>query len=199
VTSAKLLLHPIRLRIVQAFLGDRALTMNQLASEIDDVPIGTLYRHVAMLTKAGVLQVVAERRVRAVIERTYMLRQAAAQIQPEEAAAMTPDQHLQAFIAYVGSMLAEAERYLTTDSPDPLNDGFGYRIAALWLTDAEYAAFLQDLAAVFRPRLANAPAKNRHLRTIYTVLLPHIQVGDKKPTKKHPPRTSRRARTSGAR
>ena len=35
---------------------------------------------------------VAERRVRAVIERTYTLRILAAQIQPDEAAAMTPEQ-----------------------------------------------------------------------------------------------------------
>ena len=84
---------------------------------------------------------------------------------------MTLDQHLQAFIAYVGDMLAEAKRYLTTESPDPLEDSFGYRMAALWLTDAEYTAFLRDLSAVFKPRLANAPAKNRHLRPIYTYTL----------------------------
>ena len=61
--SVDLLLHPVRLRIVQAFLGDRALTTAQLAAELSDVPTGSLYRHVALLTKAGVLHVVAERRV----------------------------------------------------------------------------------------------------------------------------------------
>lgn len=172
MASADLLLHPVRLRIVQAFLGDRALTTVQLAAELGDIPAGSLYRHVAMLTKAGVLQVVAERRVRAVVERTYMLRASAAQIQPDEVAAMTTDQHLQALVAYVAGMLTDAERYLTTGTSDPVRDGASYRMGALWLTDAEYADFIRDLQTAFQPRLANAPGKGRRRRMIYTVLLP---------------------------
>ena len=172
MTSADLLLHPVRLRIVQAFLGDRALTTAQLAAELGDVPAGSLYRHVAMLTRAGVLQVVAERRVRAVAERTYMLRAAAAQIRPDEVAAMTPEQHLQAFVAYVAGMLADAERYLMTGTPDPVRDGASYRMAAMWLTDTELAEFARDLQQVFLPRLANPPGKRRRRRSLYTVLLP---------------------------
>ncbi len=51
-----------------------------------DVPAVSIYRHVARLTEAGVLQVVAERRVRATTERTYALRVYAAQLQPDEIA-----------------------------------------------------------------------------------------------------------------
>ena len=145
MASADLLLHPVRLRIVQAFLGDRALTTAQL---------------------------VAERRVRAVVERTYMLRILAAQIQPDEVAAMTPEQHLQAFVAYVAGMLTAAERYLTTGTPDPARDGASYRMGALWLTDAEFADLIRDLQSAFGPRLANAPGKGRRRRMVYTVLLP---------------------------
>ena len=151
MASADLLLHPVRLRIVQAFLGDRTLTVGQLAAELGDVSPASLYRHVALLTEAGVLQVAAERRVRAVIERTYMLRVHAAQIQPDEAAAMTPEQHLAAFMACAAGMLADAERYLTTGTPDPLRDGASYRMAAMWLTDAEFADLVRDLATVFQP------------------------------------------------
>src|SRR6266545_1576561 len=101
MARADLLLHPVRLRILKAFLGDRALTTTQLAAELDDVPAGSLYRHVALLTKAGILQVVAERRIRGAVERTYTLRLFAAQVGPAEAAAMTPEEHSQAFIAFV--------------------------------------------------------------------------------------------------
>jgi DNA-binding transcriptional ArsR family regulator len=64
VTSADLLLHPVRLRILRAFLGDRALTTTELRTELPDVPPASLYRHVARLADGGVLSVVAERRVR---------------------------------------------------------------------------------------------------------------------------------------
>jgi hypothetical protein len=38
---ADLLLHPVRLRIVQAFLGARALTTSQLSAELSEVPAGS--------------------------------------------------------------------------------------------------------------------------------------------------------------
>jgi len=172
MASADLLLHPVRLRIVKAFLGDRALTTSQLAAELNDVPAGSLYRHVALLTKAGVLQVVAERRVRGAVERTYTLRLLAAQVGLAEAAAMTPDEHAQAFLAYVAGLLADFDRYLAAGTPNLARDGATYRAAAMWLTDAEFADFLREIATVFQPRLANAPGKGRRRRIVYSVLLP---------------------------
>lgn len=172
MATADVLLHPVRLRIVKAFLGDRALTTSQLAAELSDVPAGSLYRHVAVLTRAGVLQVVAERRVRGAVERTYTLRLLAAQIQPDEVAAMTPDEHAQAFMAYVAGLLADFDRYVATGVKDPAREGADYRVGAMWLTDEEFADFLRDLRAVFQPRLANPPGKGRRRRMIYTVFLP---------------------------
>jgi DNA-binding transcriptional ArsR family regulator len=172
MASADLLLHPVRLRIVKAFLGDRALTTTQLAAELDDVPAGSLYRHIAVLTKAGVLQVVAERRVRGAVERTYTLRLYAAQIQTGEVTAMTLDEHAQAFMAYVAGLLADFDRYLAAGVPDPARDGAAYRVAAMWLTEAEFADFVRDLQTLAQPRLANAPGKGRRRRMLYSVLLP---------------------------
>jgi Helix-turn-helix domain len=172
VASADLLLHPVRLRIVKAFLGDRALTTSQLATELDDVPSGSLYRHMALLAKAGVLQVVAERRVRGAVERTYTLRTFAAKVSAEEARGMSADEHAQAFMVYVAGMLADGDRYLASGQPDPARDGADYQVGALWLTDAEFAQLLRDLSIVFQPRLGNTPGQGRKRRMVYTVFLP---------------------------
>ncbi|HET9016601.1 MAG TPA: helix-turn-helix domain-containing protein [Thermomicrobiaceae bacterium] len=172
MATADLLLHPVRLRIVKAFLGDRALTTGQLAAELSDVPAGSLYRHVALLTRAGVLQVVAERRVRGAVERTYMLRLVAAQVGLGEVAAMTPEQHAHAFMAFVAGLLADFDRYLAARPPDFARDGVSYGETALWLTDAEYAAFLRDIATALQPRLANPPGTGRRRRMVASVFLP---------------------------
>lgn len=172
MASADLLLHPVRLRIVQAFLGDRSLTTSQLAAELDDVPVGSLYRHVGLLANAGVLHVVAEQRVRGAVQRTYILRSAAAQLSRDELTAMTPDDHRHAFMAFVAGLLAESDRYLATGKPDPARDGAGYRIAALWLSDAELSELLRDLASIIQPRLANPPAKTRRRHVVAGVILP---------------------------
>jgi hypothetical protein len=169
--SADLLLHPVRLRIVQAFLGERALTTSELSAELSDISQASLYRQVARLVNADVLQVVSERRVRGALERTYMLRLAAASIGPDGVASMSAEDHRQAFMAFVAGLLADADRYLQRPDIDPLRDGVTYRLAGLWLDDAEYAALLRDLVRVLHPRVANAPRKGRRRRILATVLL----------------------------
>ncbi len=177
--TADLLLHPARLRIVQAFLGDRALTTGQLRVELPDISPASLYRQVARLAEAGVLSVVAERRVRGTIERTYVMRAAAARISADEVAKMTPDEHLHAFLAFVAGLIGDAERYLARPDVDPIHDGANYSLAGLWLDDAEFANFLRDLYTVVQPRAANPPRAGRTRRVLATVLLP---VGESSPS-----------------
>jgi hypothetical protein len=181
MTSADLLLHPVRLRIVQAFLGDRALTTSELRSELPDVPAASLYRQVARLVSAGVLQIVSERRVRGAVERTYVLRAAAASVGLDELAAMTPDQHRQMFLAYVAGLIGDFDRYLDRGDVDLLRDGVSYRLAGLWLDDTEFAELLGQLVTVIQPRLANLPREGRRRRILGTVLIPGSESASSEP------------------
>jgi hypothetical protein len=171
MASADLLLHPVRLRIVQAFLGDRALTTTELRAELQDVPPASLYRHVAQLVDAGVLAIVAERRVRGAVERTYTLRVSAAQLGSDDVAAMTPDEHRQAFMAFIAGLLGDFDRYLARNDRDLARDGVGYRMAALWLSDLEYLEFLRDVSVVTQTYMAKAPESGRRRRILRTILL----------------------------
>jgi hypothetical protein len=172
MTSADLLLHPVRLRILQAFLGDRALTTADLRSELPDVPPASLYRHVALLVEAGVLSVVGERRVRGAVERTYVLRVAAASVNLDELDRMSREDHRQAFMAFVAGLLRDFDRYLSRDDVDLVRDGVSYRLAGLWLDDRELAELSRDLMRVIQPRLANAPKAGRRRRILGSVLMP---------------------------
>jgi hypothetical protein len=172
VTSADLLLHPVRLRIVQAFLGDRALSTSQLRTELPDVPPASLYRNVARLVEGGVLAVVAERKVRGALERTYILRTAAASVSLDEVAKMTPDEHRQAFLAFVAGLVGDFDRYLARGDVDLVRDGVTYNLAGMWLTDAEFTELLREITTVVQPRLANAPRPGRRRRILGSVLLP---------------------------
>src|SRR5690242_10648940 len=85
---------------------------------------------------------------------------------------MTADEHQQAFLAYVAGLLADFDRYLAAGPPDPRRDLAGYNVAAMWLTDAEFAEFLRDLNDLAQTRLANPPRRGRRRRLLYTVALP---------------------------
>ena len=172
MASADLLLHPVRLRIVEAFLGDRALTTGQLRAELPQVPPASLYRHVARLVSAGVLAVVAQERVRGALERTYVLRTSAATVPLDELATYGPEEHRRMFMTFVAGLLADFDRYLERGDIDLLRDGVSYRLAGMWLDDAEFTQLLRELAVVLQPRMASPPGPGRRRRILASVLLP---------------------------
>ena len=171
VATADLLLHPVRLRIVQAFLGGRTLTTAGLGAELDDVPTASLYRHVGLLVDAGVLGVVEERKVRGAAERSYRLVLEAASADP---AGMSAEDHRRAFATFVAALLADFDRYLQRagSTPDPLADGVGYRQAGVWLDDGEFADFVGELRALVAARMALPQRPGRRRRILSTVLMP---------------------------
>ena len=175
MTSAELLLHPVRLRIVQCFLADRALTTTELRAELPDVPAATLYRQVAALADGGVLDVAQERRVRGAVERTYRLRAGAASLDAGDVTGRSAEDHRRGFLAFVATLLADHDRYLAScagEEPDLARDLVGYRQVALHLSDEEMRGFLDELREVVHRRLDLPPAPGRRRRLLSTVVLP---------------------------
>jgi len=171
MTSAELLLHPVRLRIVQAFLGDRELTTGRLHELLPDVSSATLYRQVSTLSDAGVLEVTEERRVRGAAERTYRLRVQDASVGPEQAAELTPEQHRQAFTTFVAGLLGDFDRYLARGDIDLGRDLVGYRQTAVRLTDAELLELLGEIGAVL-DRYRALPPDGRTRRLLTRIVVP---------------------------
>ena len=171
VNSAELLLHPVRLRIIGAFLGDRKLTTADLHAELPDVPPTSLYRHLGHLIDAGVLDVVSERRVRGTLERTYVL-PAAPSVSPGDLASWTPGDHRRAFYGYLAALLADFDRYLGQDHIDLRRDGASYRMAGLWMTDQELTELTRGFVSLLQQYMANPATPDRKRRILRTIVLP---------------------------
>ena len=170
-TRAAVLLHPVRLRILQAALG-RQVTTATLAAALPDVPTASLYRHIAALVDRGVLEVVAERAVRGATERTLQVALPAASLGPEDVADMTPEQHLDGITAFLGGVLQAATDYLDVEGADPASDGFGYRQVAIWADDEELAALVEGLWDLVTAAAERPAAPSRRRRVLTTVLVP---------------------------
>lgn len=169
--SADLLLHPIRLRIIGAFLGDRKLTTADLRAELPDVPPTSLYRHLGQLIDAGVLDVVSERRVRGTVERTYVA-SAAPSVSPDDLASWTADDHRRAFYGYVAALLADFDHYLDAGHVDLGHDGAGYRMAGLWMTDEERGELTSGFVSLLQRYMANPATPDRKRLILRTIVLP---------------------------
>lgn len=172
LTKANLVLHPVRLRIIQALMGARQLTPQQLAEALPDVPQATLYRHINKLAGADVLAVVAERRVRGALEKVYALPESGAHLTQADLANASGDDHMQFFTHFVATLLGDFARYLERGEIDMLADGVGYRQVALYLSDEEFRQMATALNQALAPFLQHQPAPSRQRRLLTTIVMP---------------------------
>jgi len=168
-----LLLHPIRLRIVQALLG-RPMTPLLLKEYLGDVAQATLYRHLNQLADSGLLEVVEERRVRGGVERTYGVVDSAASLSGADLETATEEDHLRYFVTFVGTLLADFASYLDASELDLAADRAGYRQAPLWLTDEEVDAMVAKMSLAVQEHLSNEPAPGRRRRLLTTIMMPAV-------------------------
>ncbi len=171
--AGELLLHPVRLRIVQTFLGGRRLTTAELREELVDVAPATLYRQVGALVDGKLLEVVEERKVRGTFERTYQLRENAALLSADDAREMSEEEHRRGFLTFVAAVLADYDRYLDGDDIDIARDLVGYRQAVFNLTDDETMELVTELRSVLAARAALPPGPGRRRRILTTILMPN--------------------------
>jgi len=171
VIARDLLLHPVRLRIVQALAG-RAATPLELKNRLGDVAQASLYRHLAQLHDGGMIEIVSERQVRGSVERTYGLIETATSLDADDVADATPEDHLRYFATFLGSVLSDFARYIRDDSADIGADGVGYRQVSLWLSDNELDELTAALRNVVEPLAANEASPERRQRRLSTILMP---------------------------
>jgi DNA-binding transcriptional ArsR family regulator len=171
--AADTLLHPVRLRIVQALVG-RQLTTRQLQDELSDVAQASLYRHVARLVDAGLLHVTDERLVRGGIERTYAVIESAVELGPAAFASATPEDHLRYFATFVGALLTSFERYLWSVGPDRRPDRLLYEQIPLWLTDDELIEATARWTEILEPLRAHQPDGVRRRTLVSLTLFPEV-------------------------
>ncbi|MCL1600937.1 MAG: helix-turn-helix domain-containing protein [Actinomycetia bacterium] len=174
---SEILLHPVRLRIVLATAGDEVTTAD-IAKQLPDVPQATLYRHIAKLTDAGILDVVGERQARGAIERTYRVNATKASIGTAEASKMSADEHFEAFTTFAGALIESYGRYLNTPGSEPAADGVSFRQARLWLTDHELDALVTDVTTALARYLDFNKTHERTPRLLSTILMPEPEPTD---------------------
>ena len=171
-TTADLLLHPVRMRIVNALSGGRTLTTSELRDRMTGFGQATVYRHVARLVRAGVIEVEGEQRVRGAVERRYRLRPSRARISARTAAAMSLEDHRRAFTAAMASLLAEFGAYLDHAGAKPFTDGVGYRVFTLWLDRAERGEMLREVSGSLLQRLENRAGPGRTAYRMSPIMFP---------------------------
>lgn len=166
------LLHPVRLRVVQALLGAESRTTRRLHEMLPDVPIATLYRHVAHLVAHDVIEVVDERQIRGASEKAYRLRPGLENPSADHVSELSPDETLTAFTVFTSGVIRDFAAYLASGDHDLHADRVSFAQAPFWASATEVDAFGRALMEALTPLLRNEPTPDRRRRTLTTVLLP---------------------------
>lgn len=170
--TLELVLHPVRLRILNAMSGDRTGTTTELSDRMPDLSQATLYRHVKLLLKGGLLEVVDEQQVRGAIERRYRVRREVARIGMDTAAAMSLQDHRTGFTATMAALIAEFNTYLDRKGANPFADKVSYRQATLWLRDEDLDELLDEIRTVIVSRIQKKPARGSKPYRANVILFP---------------------------
>lgn len=181
LTKAELILHPVRLRILQTLMGD-AFTTQEITDRLGNVPKSSIYRHLKLLLAEGMVEIAAARLVNGIQEKTYRLAQRPF-LNPEELVGITGEQHAHYFATFVLALLQNFQQYLTQKelAGGPLDlaaDRVGYTDMAFYVTNEEMDQLGQTLNEAILPVLKNEPAPGRHKHKMAFVshpvdILPH--------------------------
>lgn len=172
MATSSALLHPVRLRVVQLLLGGDGLTTQQLHERLSDVPIATLYRHVAHLVSHGLLEVVGEQQVRGVSEKTYRVVEGLANPTAEELRGLSTEELLTTFTMFASGVIRDFGEYVSQGQPDLVADRVSFAQANFWATTAEIDSFFETVMGALRELMSNEQGQGRTHRALTTVLIP---------------------------
>lgn len=176
VTSSALL-HPVRLRIVQNLLGENGLTTHQIHERLSDIPIATLYRHVAHLVTHELIEVSDEQQIRGASEKTYRVAPGFANPTPEDLKSLSSEELLTMFTVFTSGLIRDFDEYVGAGNPDLFADQVSFAQADFWATNDEVDAFFATLMEALASLRTNGPGTGRRKRKLTTVLIPKPEVG----------------------
>jgi len=173
-----LIVHPVRLRIVQHLQGHE-LTSGQLHELLSDVPQATLYRQIKILLDGGMLQVAEERVVHGIIERVYTMPRGSAHLSRDEFAQISAEDHQRYFSIMMAVLSGALKRYVSQSEYDIVREGMTYFQATPLLTDEEARQLRIDLLALAKGYGSKPPNAGRRRCMLGVALIPQAETESK--------------------
>ncbi len=171
--KADLLLHPIRMRIIQQLLLGKPLTIAQLLDALGDVPQATLYRHMNLLIAANFIEIINTKKVKGTEERVFAVKKENLQVPEKEIETTPQEDHIRHFSVFHGNLLQLVTSYLTETPPKQYKeDGFAYWYAPIHLTNEEFQELVQSINTSIEKVINNKSTPERTTRIFAGMFIP---------------------------
>ncbi len=171
-TKADLIIHPVRLEILQVLSAGPRSTQ-ELSQALPGVSVPSLYRHLKLLLTGNMVEVVETRNVRAIPEKIYRLAQMPL-ISAEDMAGMSSDELIKYFTSYTASLIQGFANYAdhSGGAPDMEQDQAGFTETYFYASTEEMHQFGLKLNEALKETLMREPGENRRRRKLAIITHP---------------------------
>ncbi len=158
-----ILSNPVRVRILQHLQIHKESTTKQISEDLKDVPAPTIYRHINLMLKDGLLTVKEERKVRGTTERLLAINE---DLFAERTLSNLTDTAYQ----FLMSLYEMFRDYGTREDRDPLADKLCLRTWMPRLNDQRMDRFFSEFAELLSRY--QEPDEDGKLRSISIISAP---------------------------
>lgn len=162
--------NPLKLRIVMLLARKGPMTAKMIQQALD-IPQTSLYRAVNSLQEAGVLNVVSETKVRAMVERTYDVSDHFRHFDVEMVKRNDLEGYCNLFNSFMLGLMRDFRDYAEDPDSDLRRDITGFASTGVFLTDEQAKELSWAMVSLIEPYLARR-SDDQKLHTLGFVLTP---------------------------
>ena len=171
LSKADLIIHPIRLRILQV-LSRAPATTHKISETLADVPVSSLYRHLRLLLEGELIVISETRLIHGIEEKAYQIAKVP-RLTQEDLVDLSSEEHLQYFTIYLVTLLEGFKKYLESSPEiDYLRDRTGYTEIEFWATGEELDQLSKSINQSIKTLMENKPSKDRRLQKLAIITHP---------------------------
>ena len=164
--------NPILCRLLFEIDSRGQATTKELAQAYSDIPQTSLYRYLSRMLHDGILEVIEERRIRGMVEKVYALKVSLEIDEKDLLHADAAEKYYKLFSQFSVGLLREFQEYTEKENIDIANDGSGFWLTPLYLSDQELDELAADMQTLLNERSTYLPDDGRKLRNVAVVITP---------------------------
>jgi DNA-binding transcriptional ArsR family regulator len=167
----KVLMHPIRIKIVQELGLRKQATTKELLSSCGDVSQATMYRHINELLKNEIIIVASENIINGIVEKVYTMNSLEIFNINSNPKQYTPDDFLNMFTQYTIALLNDFYQYMKNEhAMDNIEHNIGFSGNSVLLSDEETVEMMKEIYGSIGSKMSNEPNDERKLRKVSVIL-----------------------------
>ncbi len=163
--------NPLKARVMMLMREFGPMTPKQILQEDPRIPPASLYRALKSMEQAGVIEMVSETKVRAVVEKTYYFNRSLTERLEEDIGSRDGESYCRLFMGFVFNLLRRFEYYATSGFADYKRDAAGFVAVPVYATPEELNDYMDKIMEVLGPAQVRR-SEEQELRTIALVSAP---------------------------